>query len=262
MQKALATGIFVLSALIGVGVFLFPLVLPASSYFTGSQSGDFQQSQALTMVLLILTIGVLLLEVQGQATSAKMVAALGLLIAATSILRFLEVAIPGPGGFSPIFVPIIIAGYVFGVRFGFMMGALTMFVSALLTGGVGPWLPYQMFAAGWVGLTAGLLPEVENPILQLTMLAVFAFVWGILYGFVMNLYYWPFLSGGMIEGSQTGQSISTIFANYGAFYLTTSFVWDLTRATGNLVMMVALGLPAVRALQRFRDRFQFQVVAG
>jgi energy-coupling factor transport system substrate-specific component len=211
---------------------------------------------------LILTLSVLILEVQGQSTSAKMVAAMGLLVAATSVLRFLEVAIPGPGGFSPIFVPIIIAGYVFGARFGFLMGALTMFVSALLTGGVGPWLPYQMFATGWVGLTAGLLPQVENSVWQLTMLAVFAFIWGILYGLIMNLYYWPFLSGGMTAGVHSIQSMGTILANYGAFYLTTSLIWDLTRATGNLIFMIALGLPAVRALQRFRDRFQFQVVAG
>ncbi len=259
MQKTLASSIFVLSALIGVGVFLYPLILPATSIFAGSPEGDFQQSQALTMVLLTLTIGILLLEVQGQATSAKMVAALGLLIAATSVLRFLEVAIPGPGGFSPIFVPIIIAGYVFGARFGFLMGTLTMFVSALLTGGVGPWLPYQMFATGWVGLTSGLLPEVENQFWQLVMLASFAFVWGILYGVLMNLFFWPFMSGGISEGLQPGQSIGTTLANYGAFYFTTSFIWDLTRATGNMVLMLALGLPVVRALQRFRDRFQFQV---
>ncbi|MEJ2753986.1 MAG: ECF transporter S component, partial [Chloroflexota bacterium] len=139
MQKVLTSSIFAVSILIGIAVFLFPIIVPAALPAADTLGGEFQQTQALTMVLLTLTIAVLLLEVQGQATSAKMVAALGMLIAATSILRFLEVAIPGPGGFSPIFVPIIIAGYVFGARFGFMMGALTMFVSALLTGGVGPW---------------------------------------------------------------------------------------------------------------------------
>ncbi|MFN2163236.1 MAG: ECF transporter S component [Candidatus Promineifilaceae bacterium] len=259
MQKVLTSSIFAVSILIGIAVFLFPIIVPAALPAADTLGGEFQQTQALTMVLLTLTIAVLLLEVQGQATSAKMVAALGMLIAATSILRFLEVAIPGPGGFSPIFVPIIIAGYVFGARFGFMMGALTMFVSALLTGGVGPWLPYQMFAAGWVGLTAGLLPQVNNQTLLLIMLATFAFIWGILYGLIMNLYYWPFLSGSLELG--VAQGIGATIKNYGVFYLTTSFVWDMTRATGNLVLMLALGLPAVRALERFRDRFQFQVAA-
>jgi energy-coupling factor transport system substrate-specific component len=260
MNKALATGIFIISTIIGVGVFLYPLILPATLEFANPLQGDFQQSQAMTMVLLTLTIGVLLLEMQGQETSAKTIAAMGLLIASTSVLRFIEVAIPGPGGFSPIFIPIIIAGYVFGARFGFLMGSLTMLVSALLTGGVGPWLPYQMFAVGWVGLTAGLLPQVENTFGQITMLAVFAFIWGLLYGLIMNLYYWPFLSGGMAETGQIMDGFRASMASYGAFYLTTSFVWDLTRAIGNLVLMIALGLPAVRALQRFRDKFQFQVV--
>ena len=262
MNKALATAIFIISMFIGIGVFLYPVLLPAASEFINPLNQDFQQSQALTMVLLTLTIGVLLLEVQGQTSSAKTIAAMGLLIAATSVLRFIEVAIPGPGGFSPIFVPIIIAGYVFGARFGFLMGSLTMLVSALLTGGVGPWLPYQMFAVGWVGLTAGLIPEIENPIWQLAVLAAFAFIWGLLYGVLMNLYYWPFMSSGLAEGAQPTQELSAVWANYGAFYLATSFVWDLTRATGNLILMVALGLPAIRALQRFRDKFQFQVVYG
>jgi energy-coupling factor transport system substrate-specific component len=262
MNKALAIGIFIISTFIGVGVFLYPLILPATLEFAGPVQGDFQQSQAITMVLLTLTIGVLLLEMQGQETSAKTIAALGLLIASTSVLRFIEVAIPGPGGFSPIFIPIIIAGYVFGARFGFLMGSLTMLVSALLTGGVGPWLPYQMFAVGWVGLTAGLLPQVDNNLGQIAMLAGFAFIWGLLYGLIMNLYYWPFLSGGGVETGQIVEGFRASMASYGAFYLTTSFVWDLTRAIGNLVLMIALGLPAVRALQRFRDKFQFQVITA
>jgi energy-coupling factor transport system substrate-specific component len=260
MQKALASSIFVLSMLIGIGAFLTPVILPNLPYSASSPAG-FQQTQALTMALLTLTIGVLLLETQGQTTNAKMVAALGLLIAATSILRFLEVAIPGPGGFSPIFVPIIIAGYVFGPRFGFLMGSLTIFVSSLLTGGVGPWLPYQMFAAGWVGLTAGLLPKPEKPATQLVMLALFAFLWGILYGLIMNLYFWPFMSGGITAGLAEDRGIAATMTGYGAFYLTTSLIWDLTRAAGNMLLMLALGLPAVRALERFRDRFQFQVAA-
>ena len=33
---------------------------------------------------------------------------------------------------------------------------VTLFASALLTGGVGPWLPFQMLGAGWVGFVAGL----------------------------------------------------------------------------------------------------------
>jgi len=36
------------------------------------------------------------------------------------------------------------------------VSAMSMLVSALAGGGVGPWVPYQIFAVGWVGVAAGL----------------------------------------------------------------------------------------------------------
>src|SRR4030043_15203 len=115
--------------------------------------------------LLSLCLLVLLFEVQGQGSArptAMVIALLGVLVAINSALRFIETAVPGPGGFTPIFFLIILVGYVFGGRVGFLMGALPLLVSALVTGGVGPWLPAQMFTAGWVGLsTPFLLPVVK-----------------------------------------------------------------------------------------------------
>ena len=52
---------------------------------------------ALTLIVLI-CFGVLLVEVQSQAISAKSIALLGVLVALNSVLRFAEVAVPGPGG--------------------------------------------------------------------------------------------------------------------------------------------------------------------
>jgi len=46
---------------------------------------------------------------------------------------------------------LILSARVFGPSFGFLLGALSMFLSALITGGFGPWLAYQSFAAGWIG---------------------------------------------------------------------------------------------------------------
>ena len=62
-----------------------------------------------------------------------------------------------------------LAGYIFGARFGFLLGVMTLLVSALLTGGVGPWLPYQMFTAGWIGLTSGWLPRLPDPRAEMTV---------------------------------------------------------------------------------------------
>lgn len=259
MKSWLTGTIYGLTALIGLAAFTYPFFLPQLWQGENPESLLPANAPLLTMVLLILSLVVLLIEIQGQAVNAKVVAALGLLVAVASVLRFLETAIPGPGGFSPIFVPIILAGYVFGPRFGFLMGTLTLFSSALLTGGVGPWLPYQMFVTGWVGMTAGWLPKPAQPSWEMAMLAAFSFAWGLLFGLIVNLYFWPFFAGDSALTWQPGEGWQTAVAHYSAFYLTTSLIWDLLRSFGNVALIIFLGLPMVRALGRFRDRFQFEM---
>lgn len=257
MKRSLSLAIYGLSALVGLVAFVYPIFVGAlldPERAAASQS----QTPLLAMALLLLGLGALLIELQGRAVNARMVATLGLLVAATSVLRFLETAIPGPGGFSPIFVPIILAGYIYGARFGFLMGALSLLASAVITGGVGPWLPYQVFAAGWVGMSAGWLPHLKTKGQELALLTVFAFGWGLLFGAVLNLYYWPYLSSAADGGLQSEGGVWAGLARYGAFYLTTSFAWDLVRALGNALLVLAIGLPVLRALRRFRDRMQFE----
>jgi energy-coupling factor transport system substrate-specific component len=246
----------------GLVAFAYPFFVPLMQSATAETlAGRAGGTPLLALILLLLALTVLLIEIQGQVVSAKIVAALGLLVAFTAVLRFLETIIPGPGGFSPIFVPIILAGYVFGARFGFLMGTMTLFVSALITGGVGPWLPYQMFAAGWIGLAAGWLPHPRRPERELALLVVVSFAWGLLYGGIMNLYFWPFMMGDPGLSWQPGAGWRTAVARYLAFYLATSLLWDLAAAVGNVMLSLAFALPAIRALTRFRDRFHFEVQA-
>ncbi|MFT5196049.1 MAG: energy-coupling factor transport system substrate-specific component, partial [Candidatus Promineifilaceae bacterium] len=253
-QKLLSQFIYLLSALVGLIAFFYPFFLPQiqTPEFQAMRGGE---APLLTVILLILCLAVMVLEVQGEAVSAKMVATLGVLVAVTSILRFIEVAIPAPGGFSPIFAPIILAGFVFGGRFGFLMGVMTLLTSALITGTVGPWLPYQMFTAGWVGLTAGWIPKFKDLRISFLFLLIFGFGWGLLYGALMNLYFWPFVAGDPANSWETGLSLRAGLARYSAFYLLTSLVWDLARSVGNVLLLLALGMPAIRALTRFKNRF-------
>lgn len=260
-SSVLVALLYLLGAVIGVAAFVMPFlqpVLPVSSAVEEAVQAP-GLTPLLTMVLISVCLLALMVEMQGARASAKVVAALGMLVAASSVLRFVETAIPGPGGFSPIFVPIILAGYVFGARFGFLMGSFTLLVSALITGGVGPWLPYQMFVASWVGLSAGFLPKMAQPKLELFVLAAFAALWGMLFGFITNLYFWPFFAGELQMSWQPGQSFGEATARYLAFYVATSLPWDVVRAGGNVALVLLLGMPAVRALRRFRDRFQFTV---
>ena len=133
--RGLLSGItYLLATGVGIVAFLYPFWLPAlqqSPYQQQAHAGD---SALMLTVLVGLCLAVLLLEVQSQGVSTKTVALLGVLVAVNATLRFVEVAIPGPGGFSPIFPLIVLAGYVFGGRFGFLLGVLTLLVSAILTG--------------------------------------------------------------------------------------------------------------------------------
>jgi len=163
------------------------------------------------------------------------------------------------------------------------MGAFTLLVSGLITGGVGPWLPYQMFAAGWVGLTAGWLPHLTNGewrmangewrmanhglrithhalrITDYALLCLFSFAWGLLYGAIINVYFWPFAVGPAAQTWRPGIGLGETLARYAAFYVATSLGWDLMRAVSNAALVLLLGVPTVQTLGRFQRRFHFEV---
>jgi energy-coupling factor transport system substrate-specific component len=235
-------------------------------------------------VLVGICFVVLLLEVQREAVGAKSIALLGVLVAINATLRFAEVAVPGPGGFSPIFPLIIFGGYIFGGGFGFLLGALTLLVSALITGGVGPWLPYQMFTAGWIGLSAplcrpviqmlaramgrrrqasevqrqGTAPLAPRPSpLEIWVLALFAGYWGLLFGAVMNLWFWPFALGPAQMHWEIGIGVWETVQRYLVFYVVTSLAWDIARAIGNFALVAFTGAAILRVLRRFQMRFDF-----
>lgn len=255
-QHYLTAVLYFLSGLLGLLAFAAPFLLPALA--VGGETAAHQADAPLvTTLLLMLCLAVLMVELQGQTVSAKMVSTLGILVAITAVLRFVETAVPGPVGFSPIFAPILLSGYVFGPRFGFLMGSLSLLVSGLITGGIGPWLPYQMFACGWVGLTAGWLPHPTHHRWELGLLVGMGFFWGLAYGAIMNLYFWPYVTGGVWTW-EPGLSWGKGFTRYAAFYGATSLLWDASRGMGNAILLLAVGTPAIQALTRFRDRFQFQ----
>ncbi|HSB66394.1 MAG TPA: ECF transporter S component [Anaerolineales bacterium] len=262
--------IYLAATLSGVLVMLYPFFQPASSQQNGFGSIWTGQMPMMMTFLLGLCLLVLLFEAQGPMVNTKLIALLGILVAINSALRFIETAIPGPGGFTPIFFLIILVGYVFGGRVGFLMGALTLLVSALVTGGVGPWLPAQMFTAGWVGMSTPLLRPIFRAVAlrqnmserraqtaELMLLSFFGLIWGFLYGAIMNLWQWPFIAGPQSQSYAIGLSVMMTVQHYLAFYLVTSLVWDIAAALGNVVLILAFGAPTLRALRRFKQRFEF-----
>jgi energy-coupling factor transport system substrate-specific component len=192
----------------------------------------------LTSLLIIITLVVLLVELQGQTVSAKVIAALGVLVAITAVLRILEVVFPAIGGFSPVFR----ADHPRRLRL-----RLSLRFSPRHAGnarlGVDhrrrrPLAALPNVHRRLAGNERRLAPQTGQPTLELAMLTGFGVIWGFLFGLIMNLYFWPFLAGADPTNWQPGLGFNAGFSRYLAFYATTSFVWDIGRAVGNGVLLL------------------------
>ena len=282
LVRGLLYGVISLS---GIVLFTYPLFASrqqAESAAQGGQGAHSTDATLATIGLIALLLVALSVELESRHANSRIIALLGVLVALDAALRVL----PSISGFSPVFFLMLTVGYVYGAGIGFCMGALTLFVSALITGGVGPWLPYQMFAAGWVGLTAGaagrLLRSRGQETLptrvkgyEIIMLAVVGGAMGLAFGAIMDLWFWPFLSpdmavpglmggGGSADAGsawQPGLGANDTLARFGLFYVTTSLPHDIFRAVGNVLLVAVFGAPVIAILRRFERKFFTQWVA-
>jgi energy-coupling factor transport system substrate-specific component len=246
---------FALAVASGFGVLAFGWPFLLHSKAQNVNTAHTADAPWIFAIVLPLLLVVVLAEVADGGMDAKAIALLGVLTACGAALRPLGIDATGA---SPVFFLLIPAGRVLGRGFGFVLGTLTLFASALLTGGVGPWLPFQMLAAGWVGLFAGCLPPLRGK-LEIAMLAAYGAAAGLLYGAITNLWFWPFETSGLSPQISyvPGASWVTEVHHYAAFYVATSVGWDLTRALGNAVLVVVAGRAVLLALRRAARRAAF-----
>jgi energy-coupling factor transport system substrate-specific component len=236
---------------LGALAFLWPFVIPLAPGVNANHRAD----APLVLLLLLLCLGVVLFVELGRGgLGPKAVALIGVLGAAMVALR-----LPGfVAGFSAMFIIVLVAGNSFGPAFGFLLGAVGMFASGLFIGGLGPWLPFQMVAMGWVGMGAGMLPRTPTRT-RILALAAYGFVAGYLFGAVMNLWSWPFLTSGSLVAWDPAAGVATNLHHYASFYVATSFAWDTFRAVGNAALVLLLGRPLLAALDRAARRMRLEV---
>ncbi|NYI06790.1 energy-coupling factor transport system substrate-specific component [Allostreptomyces psammosilenae] len=251
-----------LVSLVGVVAFGWPLLAGANSGLA-EHSADAPWLFALLLPLLLAVVLAQISEGRGDATrgmDAKAVAMLGVLAAAGAALRPVGA---GVAGLEPMFFLMVLAGRALGAGFGFVLGAVTMFASALLTGGVGPWMPFQMLCMGWVSMGAGLLPGAGGrralrgrP--ELLLLAGYGAVSAAGYGILMNLQGWPYLAGLSSSISFVpGDPLADNLTRFAAYVLATSLGWDVPRAALTAVLCLVLGRPVLLALRRATRRAAF-----
>jgi len=237
-------------SILGAVLFLWPFAL----------SGAPEPVVALSLALGTLA-ALAAVELATRRLDARRFALLAAIAGIDAALRL--VLVTGVGGFSPIFFLILTAGYVYGPSFGFICGATSLLVSAVATGGIGPWLPYEMFGCGWTGAVAGIagLNRRSTPgVRDIAALAVVAVIAGYAYGALLDVWDWTtFYRGSPSFGFLAGAGTAALLQRFGRFYLATSAVWDTFRAAGDALAVIVLGVPVLAGLTRVRSRLSFSV---
>jgi energy-coupling factor transport system substrate-specific component len=105
--------------------------------------------------LVIITLSMLpfFIAFEGRKPQARELVVIAVLVALTVTARAAFFMTPQ---FKPVVALVVISGAALGAHSGFMVGALSGFVSNFIFG-QGPWTPWQMFAFGMIGFVSGLI---------------------------------------------------------------------------------------------------------
>ncbi|CAL9586894.1 hypothetical protein SUDANB145_05144 [Streptomyces sp. enrichment culture] len=239
---------------VGLASIAWPFLAPPEA----AVNAHAQDAPWLFAGVLVLLVAVVAATISESGLGPKAVAMLGVLAATGAALRPLGA---GTAGLEPMFFLMVLSGRVLGPGFGFVLGSVTMFASALLTGGVGPWMPFQMLSMGWFTMGAGLLPFPDRlrGRSELLLLAGYGFLAAFAYGVFMNAAGWPFLDpDGSDIAPDPDAGLAGNLARFTAYCLATSLGWDTGRAVMTVVLTLALGTPVLKALRRATRRAAFE----
>lgn len=256
MKKLSSTVTIAFAAVGSLVMFTWPLLISAGASLTDSVD-QAHLAQSVFIVLMPLLIVTVLVEFSSGKITARQLAVLGVLTALNAVVRL---AGAGTSGIETAFFLIILGAYVFGAGFGFLLASGSILVSALISGGVGPWLPFQMMAAGLVGIGASLLPHFQSKWVTRTILIAYAILASFIYGALMTMWNWPFLAGtgtdvSYLAGAGVVENLRR-FVNYEL--LTGGLVWDAGRALTTSILLLLTAPALLATLNRAANRAGFE----
>jgi energy-coupling factor transport system substrate-specific component len=201
----------------------------------------------LILVGLLTLFAILLLLFEKGKADERLIAIIATLGALAAVARILFAAIPNV---QPTTFLVMISGYVFGVRSGFLVGVTAALFSNFYLGH-GPWTLWQMLGWGLAGAFAGALRKLmearhADHVLLATrgkrwLFAICCMVWGYLFGWIMNL--WVFLA----QGS---------YATWGSFLAVygRAIAFDTAHAVGNFLFALPLAHGFAKSLSRYHRK--------
>lgn len=222
-----------------LAVFLITVVIVAGMLVAGIRQKNWS---FLTVAIMITALIFLYLDFERGSVSSREIGLISVLGTMAAVARVPFTALPG---IQPTTFMVIVSGFVFGPRAGFMVGSTAAVVSNFFLG-QGPWTPWQMLAWGLAGITAGLV-RTFRPRIGTGGMVLFCFAWGYLFGWTINLWFWTAFIHPL--------SWKSFMAAYAA-----SFWFDSLHALGNAGFYLAFGPRVIKVLGRFQRKLKFTLV--
>ncbi|UQZ35000.1 ECF transporter S component [Paenibacillus sp. PK3_47] len=220
--------------------FRFPLLIALGLFIAGlalTAALKDRHYMLLSLVLLAVALLPLFMRLERRPLESRELVLLAVLSAVAAVSRIPFAALPSV---KPVSAIVMLSAYVFGAEAGFIIGAVAALVSNIYFG-QGPWTPWQMFAWGMVGLTTGWLRNTRLLKSRIGLL-VFGFVWGFLFGWIMNI--WYLIS---LPDAFSWELAAAAYAS--------SFYFDLAHALSNVFFLAILAGGWTKVLERFRKKY-------
>ena len=146
--------------------------------------------------------------------------------------------------FKPVVAIVIISGVCFGGEVGFLVGAMTGFVSNFFFG-QGPWTPWQMFCFGIIGFLAGVLFQKGKLKKKKIPLCIFGGLSTFfIYGGIINI--------GSLLMFSSKFTIKGLIATY-----ISGIPFDLVHSIATVFFLFILSQPMIEKLDRIKIKYGF-----
>lgn len=211
-----------------------PLTIYTGIYYLGDRKYYF-----ISMLIILETMLPFVMIFEGRKPRARELIIIAVLCAIGVAGRTAFFMLPQ---FKPVVAIVIIAGVAFGGEAGFLVGAVTAFVSNMFFG-QGPWTPWQIFAFGIIGFLAGVLFKKgflrRNTIALCTFGGLAAFL---IYGGIMN--------PAAVLMFQARPTIQMFYLAY-----LQGIPFDLVHAAATVIFLYFIARPMLEKLDRIKVKY-------
>ncbi len=221
-----------------ISAFIILVLVPLTIWF-GMEFLNDRKYYFVSMFLIIYTMVPFFMVFENREPQARELIVISVLAALAVMGRTIFFMLPA---FKPMMAIVIISGIAFGPEAGFLVGALSAFVSNFFFG-QGPWTPWQMFALGLTGFLAGIL--IRKGILKKTRLSLS------IYGFLTTF----LIYGGLMNLASV--LMYTDKANIKMFLASfaTGIPYDLVHSISTVFFLYFLSKPMIEKLDRIRIKY-------